>query len=735
MWQVQTSRRGLILFVVVAMLALFAVVAVAFFYYAGQEQLLTHVAMENQNRTRPDPDALMVYALRWLCEGDRIRAAQEFWGDTVFDPVSTPTAFVYRPFFGTTAAAGVPFEDVGGNVRNLPDGIPVKLPTGQVYYGSDSFWTDLGFPPQAAPDVGPDGQLRVYKPLFAFLIRPAYDTSFSKQPKAAWAVAPYPMLEPTALWSLEPYPPVVDLINDPPYDPKSPTPKQQLAKSIAQRQKLAREIYFRLLAENGLLDNTPLPPGSAPTWYSDIYPSSRAPWPPKGARPRVATNPINPSPEDLAPLRRLAQLAVNIVDYLDQDNYSTPFMFYTDSNGYPLDDPRKRSTSAPPPNLLYWVFGRDRPGVVINEALFEYQVRHDDTQNQDVVYMRCWVELLNPDPVSTPLTLGADDPKAAPVRVNASRYKLLIAAYRHQGEEDPISGAMYLENVLGECKQADKRTETDDQDFLKEPPPMQTQPTPPWQLPNPSPASDDLNDDRRYLLVGPKGDQQEPVGDTADSTIQKTSPRNWIRAPSGAMKFSMTVSGNDWFYMNSSEPETKMYLVLLRRLAFPQMNKLDTPQTLSMYPDPQTGNTIPDYHPDLNPLIVNPYITVDMMVVKQGQGLCDRTLDAQGNPTGESRSWERTDPYTTDLSSGAKGQTCNQQIPNTQTYHTLGKPNSTPPNSTSNLFAVWCTVGFFDTQRWLELDADRGKQVRYRFFAIVDYSTSPPRPIYWSRIQ
>jgi hypothetical protein len=43
----------------------------------------------------------------------------------------------------------------------------------------------------------------------------------------------------------------------------------------------------------------------------------------------------------------------------------------------------------------------------------------------------------------------------------------------------------------------------------------------------------------------------------------------------------------------------------------------------------------------------------------------------------------------------------------------------------SHVFAVWCTVGFFEAdpntrQVGRELDADKGQQVRYRFFAIVD---------------
>jgi hypothetical protein len=87
----------------------------------------------------------------------------------------------------------------------------------------------------------------------------------------------------------------------------------------------------------------------------------------------------------------------------------------------------------------------------------------------------------------------------------------------------------------------------------------------------------------------------------------------------------------------------------------------------------------------------------------------------------------------------------------------------------SNVFAVWCTVGFFEVDQngklGPEIDADVGRQVRYRFFAIVDRTIiaewmlqnnkpvetqlgrtdidprrtgpngEPPCVIYWSRIQ
>jgi hypothetical protein len=94
-------------------------------------------------------------------------------------------------------------------------------------------------------------------------------------------------------------------------------------------------------------------------------------------------------------LRSLAQLAVNIVDFIDNDDYITPFNWYPPS-------PRN------PPGE--WVFGTELPRLVLNEAYVQYDNDPNDPglqkggggvqDNRKATYynVNVWVELYNPFP-------------------------------------------------------------------------------------------------------------------------------------------------------------------------------------------------------------------------------------------------------------------------------------------------------------------------------------------------
>jgi hypothetical protein len=158
------------------------------------------------------------------------------------------------------------------------------------------------------------------------------------------------------------------------YDESIPS---QYANAVRDRQNFANTIYRQLLSVTGV--------------------------------PR-ARDPVNPTEAELQVRRWLAQLAVNVVDFLDEDDIPTPFNFYTESDAYP----NGRPSTAPPFDTgatttgraealggeiqwpRYWVFGTELPQVVLNEAhaqIFSRTVNNDQPQ-----VVRLFVELHNAFP-------------------------------------------------------------------------------------------------------------------------------------------------------------------------------------------------------------------------------------------------------------------------------------------------------------------------------------------------
>src|SRR5262249_21710756 len=115
--------------------------------------------------------------------------------------------------------------------------------------------------------------------------------------------------------------------------------------------------------------------------------------------PRSGLVPAKPTPEELQVRRWLAQLAVNLVDYIDEDDISTPFNFYTPSDAAYATDFNLGELDGGSPELpKYWVFGTELPHVVLSEALAEYQDPAPPPPGMPPAptTVRVWVELHNP---------------------------------------------------------------------------------------------------------------------------------------------------------------------------------------------------------------------------------------------------------------------------------------------------------------------------------------------------
>jgi hypothetical protein len=156
--------------------------------------------------------------------------------------------------------------------------------------------------------------------------------------------------------------------------PLGPNNVGNVQRAIADRQLLAHDIFFRLCLATGVM--------TGPTF--------------------------NPTAGD--PTQRwLAQLAVNIVDFIDTDDCITPFK-WTDPTGGGPDDLTNSTASQQALNNYQtlvqgsWVFGFERPRVVINEAYL--RVENDPTDPLKNAAgapaatmdfnMLMWLELHNP---------------------------------------------------------------------------------------------------------------------------------------------------------------------------------------------------------------------------------------------------------------------------------------------------------------------------------------------------
>jgi hypothetical protein len=149
-----------------------------------------------------------------------------------------------------------------------------------------------------------------------------------------------------------------------------------------------------------------------------------------GVPPLSASDPLYPR---WNALRALAQLAVNIVDFIDSDDYSTPFMWHPSGQ---------------------WVYGTELPRLVLNEAYVQYVNDPNDPAfkrgslgppEATVYNINVWVELLNPLLASnTPLAnpVGSNEGQVELVNGNYSAYEIVLCQQASQLRQ--------LDNVTGE---------------------------------------------------------------------------------------------------------------------------------------------------------------------------------------------------------------------------------------------------------------------------------------------
>jgi hypothetical protein len=476
---------------------------------------------------------------------------------------------------------------------------------------------------------------------------------------------------------------------------------RQLATAIAARQKLARKIFYELLFLTGMLDEV-----------TD--------------KPRVV-NLANPTDQELQPLRWLAQIAVNIVDYLDPDDQITPFNFYVDRNGFPLASPfdvvyltDSLGNPVREPIYKYWVFGTEKPSVVVNEVLMEYQesVNAATGNRQDgQVDVRVWVELrrvirdnergLNISELPL-ISLGHDAMRGP---VSEPRYQIVVGK-RQNSQIDELANQTNGQNVAGLVLDERCRTGRDDFQNAKypqagpvpagTPPPCWTLPLPQppkWTVPPPDPAIPQPYLDQliQRVVLGPRDTVENTLFGSSrwpplEDPANPQNPDRWI--VSSTLEFKVVRSSMQWCLPDASgnlrpiNDLTDGYVVVLRRLACTLRNRItgtnasgniiDVPSVL----DP----TLPGYgqrgwNPDANPLVLNPYISVDYVKVLFGAGLNDRTPDSNFAMT-SSQSFGKTISCANlqnQTHQGMGGRAVPDATNNpTKTFHSLGFANPGP---------------------------------------------------------
>jgi hypothetical protein len=466
------------------------------------------------------------------------------------------------------------------------------------------------------------------------------------------------------------------------YNLTNVTIASQYQAALSARQALANDIYRRLLAVTGVL-------------------------------PVLPANVATPLPTDLAPRRWLAQLAVNIVDFIDEDDISTPFNFYTTADGLlPInlgattggDDPGTNPANFPynaaatnntGANPLYWVFGTEMPKVILNEVLVEALNPNPSADPSPIPAesVKVWIELFNTMPTAGGANTQPQDNYRVPLFMTFpgggtgySPYRVTIAQTpMHQppsGVAAPIPGATnYLSdtssNVLGKAYIGNAYSanppgplpqSTTDRDFSPTTSPngvplSQDLSTPPLASPVYQPPSlvppgsgNTISagvDPQSYFLIGPKSN----LGAYQNPFVSPGLPNNTPVLQTDSLTYTPTAASWPTIAANDVSERTAGLTVMLRRLANP-------------YLPLQVNPALPYY---------NPYVTVDYIPNVPIQSIQDPPFPSRG----------KTQPYASYTHSqfNANGVAQAQSGTNAQidspVINQAANPAGTPPGATT----------------------------------------------------
>jgi hypothetical protein len=495
-------------------------------------------------------------------------------------------------------------------------------------------------------------------------------------------------------------PPLTSTVNDRFDDPNSPNAnaiQSQFLAAQGARQQLADDIYRTFLRVTGL----PAP-----------------------------VNPAAPTALELAPRRWLAQLAANIVDFIDEDEISTPFNFYTLNDAYPGGVPAKptfnvgalqtnpTSGMANDPELpLYWVFGTELPRVVLNEVLAEYNTPRDP-KNGNVPLankpfpVRVFAELYSPMPSAAQLPGGAypntiqpQDTTAVPLYVPAggtasgySPYNVQLADFN---TKNGSGGLLTMASLLNNNGQPWDNSN------------VRGTPNAPRQAPVDGDFGGPVTNidgsattasiaPQQFFLLGPTG------GADAAGTVASNAKAPGVVPPktpfltSANMQYAVVNTGGAngvWKDNNGNTIDgdrTNGITVVLRRLANPHL----PPNPFPVYQKgPNQGQPDPTY---------NPYVTVDTMQPVP-------TNDYSKTPTSYT-STAKSQPY------ASHPQTyLTQKVPTAATppavADSFGTPNAVQPGAPAYNWLVHADRQLISPMELLHVSGFQPHQLTLRFIS------------------
>ncbi|MFL5241418.1 MAG: hypothetical protein ACJ8FY_04865 [Gemmataceae bacterium] len=427
------------------------------------------------------------------------------------------------------------------------------------------------------------------------------------------------------------------------------TPAQlaQALQAITDRQKFASDIFAALQESTGVyvsdIKDVNNPAGTIIPATSDV-PSATAGISPLGDQRFEA-------------LRWLAQLSVNIVDFIDSDDYITPFNWYT--------VPANSSSTTATPAIPLIVFGTELPRVVLNEI---YSELRKDTANPAVYDINFYLELLDPmtaDPANL-VEAGAArlymPPTATLAPTDYSVYQVYVT--QNKATPDPVPYLRQSWNTAGnpDLTATFKTQVTDSSDYTAngvQSPQMTTAVAgktadPYVVLPNgPSQYAGANGMNNGFYLLGPAINKAavsfQDVAAGADvpaSTLsinyQAANPTANPPTPTKGLTIQVPQTAITLPF-GGANPQAPDFTVVLRRLACP----------------------------NLPPSAANPYVTVDYVEHVQ---VNDAAVQTNAQPT-QRFSLGRRQPYAAHTSEQA-AQNPSQAPPTAQPKHTLFRHNA-----------------------------------------------------------